>query len=212
MTFGRRRIPDHVGTLLHFHGHHRGHRFDAIDIHFRQLFDECQHGIQLALQMRNLCLSDRDPREMRDTANGGGIDGHYIGPLMGKLSPPYSRGGFCAATAGGPCVSRRMGLFSVFRHKDLAPFPLGEGWGERLRPLATWEPEATRKNPDLCPALDRSRKQWPKKGSLITDEAARLFGEGYGLLNIRIRTSVLAVLFVGREARKAKHRQGDVTL
>src|SRR3979409_1326748 len=111
MTVGRRRIPDHVvrnlaindhvGTLLHFHRHHRGHRFDAIDIHFRQLFDECQHGIQLALQMRNLCLSDRDPREMRDTANGGSIDGHYIGPLMGKLSPPYSRGGICAATAGG---------------------------------------------------------------------------------------------------------------
>src|SRR3981189_993825 len=77
-----------------------GRFFIAIAIPFRQLFDECQHGIQLALQMRNLCLSDRDPREMRDTANGGDIDGHYIGPLMGKLSPPYSRGGFCAPTGG----------------------------------------------------------------------------------------------------------------
>src|ERR1700694_3219721 len=69
-----------------------------------------------------------------------------------------------------------------------------------------------RVNADPYPALDRSRKQWPKKGPFITDEAARLFCEGYGLLNIRIRTSVLALLFVGGEARKAKHRQGDVTL
>jgi hypothetical protein len=28
--------------------------------------------------MRNFSVSDRDPRKMRDTANGGGIDGHYI--------------------------------------------------------------------------------------------------------------------------------------
>src|ERR1700687_6307432 len=119
MAFGRRRVPDyivrnlavidHVGTLLHFHRHHRGHRFDAVDVYFRQLLDEGQHRVQLALQMRNLCLSDRDPREMRDTANGGGIDGHYIGPLTGKLSPPYSRGGFCAATAGGCLISPPSG-------------------------------------------------------------------------------------------------------
>src|SRR6202022_4533419 len=69
-----------------------------------------------------------------------------------------------------------------------------------------------RVNADPYPALDRSRKQWPKKGPFITDEAARLFCEGYGLLNIWIHTCVLAVLFVGREARKAKHRQGDVSL
>jgi hypothetical protein len=29
--------------------------------------------------MGNFSVGDRDPREMRDTANGGGIDGHYIG-------------------------------------------------------------------------------------------------------------------------------------
>jgi hypothetical protein len=38
------------------------------------LLDKGQHRIQLALQMRNFCVGDRDPREMRDTANGGGID------------------------------------------------------------------------------------------------------------------------------------------
>jgi hypothetical protein len=31
--------------------------------------------------MGNLLVSDRDPREMRDTANGGGIDGHDTEPL-----------------------------------------------------------------------------------------------------------------------------------
>src|ERR1700693_1988786 len=50
--------------------------------------------------MGNLGVGDRDPREMRDTANGGGIDGHYMGPLTAKFSPPYSRGLFCTATAG----------------------------------------------------------------------------------------------------------------
>jgi hypothetical protein len=62
------------------------------------------------------------------------------------------------------------------------------------------------------PTLSGFRKQWSKKRPFITDEAARLFCEGYGLLNIRVGTSVLAVLFVGREAPKAEHRQGDVTL
>src|ERR1700687_4222695 len=59
--------------------------------------------------------------------------------------------------------------------------------------------------------LSRLRKQWPKKRPFITDEAARLFCEGYRLLNVWIGTGVLAVLFVGRKARKAEHRQGDVT-
>src|SRR6202040_2374201 len=54
--------------------------------------------------------------------------------------------------------------------------------------------------------------QRPEKRPFITDEATRLFCEGYRLLNLWIGACVLAVLFVGREARKAKHRQGDVTL
>src|SRR6266700_1918037 len=109
VIFRGRRIPDHVvrdlavidhvRALFHFHWHHRGHRFDAIDVHFAELFDKGQHRIQLALQMRNFSVSDRDPRKMRNTANGGGIDGHYIGPLNSEFSPPYSRGCFCTATA-----------------------------------------------------------------------------------------------------------------
>src|SRR5258708_15926070 len=44
--------------------------------------------------MRNLALSDRDPREMRDTANGGGIDGHYIWPLTANSARRIADGGF----------------------------------------------------------------------------------------------------------------------
>src|SRR6202140_1465962 len=112
MAFSRRRIPNDVvgylavindvGTLLHFHRRDRGHRFDAIDVHLGQLLDEGEHRVQLALQARNLGLGDRDPGEMGDTANGGGIDGHYIWPLTAKFSPPYSRGSFGAPAAGGP--------------------------------------------------------------------------------------------------------------
>src|SRR6266576_5169670 len=84
MIFAGRRVPDHVvgdvaiidhvGAFFHLHRRHRGHRFDAVDIDLAQLLDEGQHRIQLALQMRNFGVCDRDPRKMRDTANGGGID------------------------------------------------------------------------------------------------------------------------------------------
>ena len=67
-------------------------------------------------------------------------------------------------------------------------------------------------NADPRPALSRFRKQWPEKRPFITDEAARLLCEGHCLLNVWIGTGILAVLFVSREAWKAKHRQGDVTL
>ena len=51
---------------------------DALDIDLRQLLDKGQHRVQLALQMRNLGLGDRYPRQMGDTADGIGIDRHYI--------------------------------------------------------------------------------------------------------------------------------------
>jgi hypothetical protein len=50
--------------------------------------------------MGNLGLGDRNPRELRDAANGGGINGHKYRPQTGNSHPPYSRGRFCAATAG----------------------------------------------------------------------------------------------------------------
>src|SRR5712672_1483572 len=104
MVVGGRRVPDyvvrdlaiidHVGALLHFHWHYRGHRFDAIHVDFAELLDERQHRVQLALEMRNLALSDRNPREMGDTANGGGIDGHYIRPLRANSARRIAEGAF----------------------------------------------------------------------------------------------------------------------
>lgn len=49
-------------------------------------------------------------------------------------------------------------------------------------------------------------------GKTTVHNGARLLCEGHGLLNVRIGAGILAVLFVGRETRKAKHRHGDVTL
>jgi hypothetical protein len=46
------------------------------DIDFRKLLDECQDGVDLAAQMLNLVVGNRDPRQMRDTADGGGVNGH----------------------------------------------------------------------------------------------------------------------------------------
>ncbi len=86
MVLGGRRIPDdivgnasvghHVGTLLHLHRRHRGHRFHARDIDLRQLLHEGQDRIELALQVRDLVLRDGDARELGNAANGIGIDGH----------------------------------------------------------------------------------------------------------------------------------------
>ena len=61
------------------------------------------------------------------------------------------------------------------------------------------------------PDLSRFREQWPEERPFIADETARLFCEGHRLRNVWIGASVLAVLFVGREARKAEHRQGHIT-
>ena len=69
-------VGHHVLALLHRHRRHRGHRLDALDIHLAKLLDERQHGVELALQVLDLIVGDRDARQMRDTADGGGIDGH----------------------------------------------------------------------------------------------------------------------------------------
>src|ERR1043166_6443325 len=86
VTLARRRIledrfrvaavGDDVGALLHDHGHHRGHRLDAGHVDFGELLDERQNRVELALQMLDLAVRDRDAREMRDVANGLGIDRH----------------------------------------------------------------------------------------------------------------------------------------
>src|SRR2546423_11643532 len=86
--------------------------------------------------MRNLSLRDRNPGELRDTANGGGIDGHYIGPLRQYFSPPYSRGGFCAATP-----SRRPPAASfLIRATASPPLPRGNSPAGASRPSPTPRP------------------------------------------------------------------------
>src|SRR5712671_4467496 len=74
------------------------------------------------------------------------------------------------------------------------------------RSNATSNPAASR-----SAHLGRFRKQRPKKRPFVTDEATGLFCKSHRLLDVWIGGSVLAVLFIGGEARKAEHRQSDVT-
>ena len=72
-------MPPSVTTSVRFficHRRHRGHRLDAVAIHFVELLDKGQDGVELALQMRDLVVGDGDARQMRDAADGGGVDGH----------------------------------------------------------------------------------------------------------------------------------------
>ena len=62
----------------------------------RQLLDEGQHGVELALEMLDLVLGDRDARQMRNTADGGGVDGHEgssdrpVGRMGEPIAEPVS--------------------------------------------------------------------------------------------------------------------------
>jgi hypothetical protein len=53
-------------------------------IHLRELLDKRQHGVELALEMLNFILRDRNAREMRDAADGCGIDGHAGLTIMAR--------------------------------------------------------------------------------------------------------------------------------
>src|SRR5262249_40034147 len=67
-----------VLALLHEHGRYRGHRLDAGHIDFVKLLDESEDRVQFALQMLDLVVVDRDAREVRDVANGLGVDRHAL--------------------------------------------------------------------------------------------------------------------------------------
>ncbi len=69
-------VRDHVGPLLHHHWGYRGHRLDPCHIDLGKLLDERQHGVDLAPQVLDLVIGNRDPRQMRDAANRGGINRH----------------------------------------------------------------------------------------------------------------------------------------
>jgi hypothetical protein len=52
------------------------------DVDLGQLLDERQDRIDLAPQVLDLVVGNRDPRQMRNTADGGGVNGHRrLGPL-----------------------------------------------------------------------------------------------------------------------------------
>ncbi len=69
-------VGDHVLALLHGHRRHRDHRLDALDIHLGQLLDEGEDRVDLAAQMLDFVIGHRDARQMRDAADGRGVDRH----------------------------------------------------------------------------------------------------------------------------------------
>src|SRR4051812_13873728 len=86
MAFGRGRIAHNVvrdaavghlvDALFHVQWSHRGHWLDVLDVHFRKLLDECEDRVELALEVLDLIVRNRDAGEMRDKADGGGVNRH----------------------------------------------------------------------------------------------------------------------------------------
>ena len=84
-----------VGDLVfpHFQRHwrDRGHRLDGFNINFRQLFDEGENRVELAAEVFNFTLGDRNSGKMRDAADGVAIDWHEPLPY-GVACGCYSKG------------------------------------------------------------------------------------------------------------------------
>src|SRR4051812_40374731 len=112
VVLGRRRIPQHrvhvatlrhhVRALLYHHRRHRGHRFYPGHIDLGKLLDERQDGVDLASQMLGLVVGNRNPRQVRDAADGLVVNGHrkpQKRPKRGPDHPAYSRGVKSPATA-----------------------------------------------------------------------------------------------------------------
>src|SRR3569833_2297637 len=124
VSFGRGRVGndivgdlaviDHILPLLHLHRGDRGHRLHALDIDLRELLDKGEHGIELALKMRILVLGNRNARQMRDAADGSGVDGHYIRPLTAKPMCRIAEAGFAPQPA--------LGISRPALSSGLAPF------------------------------------------------------------------------------------------
>ena len=69
------------------------------DVAVNAVLDEGEHGVELALQMRNLVLGNRNARQMRDAADGSGVDGHYIRPLTAKPNRRIAEAAFAPQPA-----------------------------------------------------------------------------------------------------------------
>src|SRR5260370_5354628 len=100
LILGRRRVLEndrgisafghHVGALLHRHRRHRGHGFYAAHVDLGELLDEREDRVELGLQVLDFFVGDRDAGEMRDAADGRGVNGHG-GFLSARMDPPWWR-------------------------------------------------------------------------------------------------------------------------
>src|SRR5882757_2874346 len=70
-------VGDFVLAPLHVRRRDRGHRLDALDVHLQELLHESEDRVELALEVLNLVLRNRDAGEMRDAADSSSVDRHW---------------------------------------------------------------------------------------------------------------------------------------
>ena len=78
MSSGDAAVCHCVCPFFHRHRRHRSHRLNPFDFDLRELLDKSEHGVELALEMLDLVLGYRYAGEVRDAADGIGVDGHEI--------------------------------------------------------------------------------------------------------------------------------------
>src|SRR5439155_344596 len=76
---------------------------------FRRRLDLGEHRIELALQMRNLVVGNRNARKMRDAADDSSVDGHNIRPLTAKPIRRIAEAGFAPQPALGTSLPSGAG-------------------------------------------------------------------------------------------------------
>src|SRR5262249_23598258 len=115
-----------------------------------------------------------------------------------------------SAPSGGPIATKIRNTNTVFGVNPTASLILSVAL--LTSPTPSGPNHRHRRCSLFAPFLRLLRKQWPEKRSFVAGEAARLPGESHGFLNVRIVFRILAVLFIGRQTRKAEHRQRYVAL
>ncbi len=80
-------LPSRHHVLAHrqLHLDRRGHRLDAIDIHFVELLDPRQDAVQLPGHRLQPLLGNRNPRQPRHLANRVLVDAHVQTLNWGKI-------------------------------------------------------------------------------------------------------------------------------